>query len=248
MSTLLEDIDMSRVPRHVVVIMDGNGRWAQQQQQQRLFGHQHAITAVRETVEAAVDLNVQYLTLYTFSTENWNRPQEEVLGLMDLIIKAVREETPLLMKHNVRMVPIGDINRLPQKSRENLQYCIDTTARNTGLTLIMALSYSARWEIGEALKQIVSDVRQGRLSTETVDEETIRNYLTTKDFPDPDLMIRTGGELRISNFLLWQMAYTELYFTSLLWPDFRKEHFYEAVRDYQNRQRRFGKTGAQVTT
>ncbi len=247
MSNLLEDIDMNRVPQHVVVIMDGNGRWAQQQQQQRLFGHQHAITAVRETVEAAVDLKVKYLTLYTFSTENWNRPQEEVLGLMDLIIKAVKEETPLLMKHNVRMVPIGDINRLPQASRENLQYCIDTTAGNSGLTLVMALSYSSRWEIGEALKQIVTDAQQGRLAANDVTEETLRNYLTTKAFPDPDLMIRTGGELRISNFLLWQMAYTELYFTPLLWPDFRKEHFFEAVWDYQNRQRRFGKTGAQVT-
>ncbi len=238
---------MSRVPRHVAVIMDGNGRWAQQQQQQRLFGHQHAITAVRETVEAAVDLKVQYLTLYTFSTENWNRPQDEVFGLMDLIIKAVKEETPLLMKHNVRMIPIGDINRLPQSSRENLQYCIDTTAGNSGLTLIMALSYSSRWEIGEALKQIVADAHAGSLTAAAVDEETLRNYLATKQFPDPDLLIRTGGELRISNFLLWQMAYTELYFTPLLWPDFRKEHFFEAVHDYQHRQRRFGKTGAQVT-
>ena len=246
MNNTLEDIDLSHVPQHVAIIMDGNGRWARQQQQRRLFGHQHAILAVRQAVEAAVDMGIKYLTLYTFSTENWNRPQEEVTGLMALIIKAVREETPMLMDHNVKMIPIGDVHRLPQDSLDNLQYCIDTTAHNTGLTLVMALSYSARWEISEALKQLAGEVQAGTLRPEQIDEETLRRYLTTRDFPDPDLLIRTGGELRISNFLLWQMAYTELYFTPLLWPDFRKEHFFEAVCDYQSRQRRFGKTGEQV--
>lgn len=246
MAKTLADIDMSRVPKHVAIIMDGNGRWARQQAQRRLFGHQHAIMAVRQAVEAAVDMGVKYLTMYTFSTENWNRPKDEVDGLMTLIIKAVKEETPMLMKHNVRMVPVGDVSRLPKNSLDNLQHCIDTTASNTGLTLIMALSYSARWETAEALKQVIRDAQSGKLKEDDVTEDTMRKYLVTKDFPDPDLLIRTGGELRISNFLLWQMAYTEFYFTPLLWPDFRKEHFFEAVCDYQSRQRRFGKTGDQV--
>ena len=244
--TTLADIDLSRTPRSVAIIMDGNGRWAKAKAQRRLYGHQHAIQAVRDAVEAAVDMNVEYLTLYTFSTENWNRPKEEVDGLMDLLVKAVKEETPLLMKHNVRMLAIGDENRLPERSRKNLQQCKDDTANNTGLTLIMALSYSSRWEISEALKGIVRDVQKGQIKETDITEETLRNYLATKDFPDPDLLIRTGGELRTSNFLQWQMAYTEFYFTDLLWPDFRKEHFYEAVADFQNRQRRFGKTGDQV--
>lgn len=242
----LNDIDLSRVPQHVAIIMDGNGRWAQKQAQRRLFGHQHAITAVRESVEAAVDMHVKYLTLYTFSTENWNRPQEEVDGLMELIIKAVKEETPLLMKHNVRMIPVGDVSRLPERSLRNLQQCIDDTANNSGLTLLMALSYSSRWEIQQALKGIVDDANRGLIHPDQIDEDFLRRYLATKDYPDPDLLIRTGGEQRVSNFLLWQMAYTEFYFTDLLWPDFRKEHFFEAVVDFQSRQRRFGKTGAQI--
>ncbi len=246
MAKTLADIDMARVPRHVAIIMDGNGRWAKQHSQRRLFGHQHAIVAVRQAVEAAVNLGVKYLTMYTFSTENWNRPQEEVDGLMDLIVKAVKEETPMLMEHNVHMVTIGDIDRLPHSSLANLQTCIDATAPNNGLTLIMALSYSARWEAAEALKQVVKEVQDGKLNAGDVTENTLRKYLATSSFPDPDLLIRTGGELRISNFLLWQMAYTEFYFTPLLWPDFRKEHFFEAVCDYQSRQRRFGKTGDQV--
>lgn len=246
MAKTIADVDLSHVPQHVAVIMDGNGRWAKKQAQRRLFGHQHAIVAVRQAVEAAVEMGVKFLTMYTFSTENWNRPQEEVDGLMNLIIKAVREETPMLMEHNVRMVPMGNVRRLPEASLTNLQYCIDTTASNTGLTLIMALSYSARWETAEALRQVIREARGGRLNEDDVTEETMRKYLATKDFPDPDLLIRTGGELRVSNFLLWQMAYTEFYFTPLLWPDFRKEHFYEAVCDYQCRQRRFGKTGDQI--
>lgn len=242
----IDSVDLTRVPKHVAIIMDGNGRWAQQKAQRRIFGHQHAITAVREAVEAAVDMGVEYLTLYTFSTENWNRPQEEVDGLMQLIIKAVKEETPMLMEHNVRMQPVGDIGRLPESSLRNLQQCVEDTAKNTGLTLIMALSYSSRWEMAEALKKIVAEAQAGKLMPEDVTEDLLRGYLTTKDYPDPDLLIRTGGEQRVSNFLLWQMAYTEFYFTDLLWPDFRKTHFFEAVADYQSRQRRFGKTGAQV--
>ncbi len=238
----IEQIDRSRVPQHVAIIMDGNGRWAMRQQHQRLFGHQNAMDAVRAAVEAAVALKVGYLTLYTFSTENWNRPQDEVDGLMELLITAVHNETKTLMDNNVRLQTIGDRGRLPEKSRRVLEGCIDQTAANSGTTLILALSYSSRWEIAEALRQIC---RQG-LKPEEVDEDTLRRYLTTRDYPDPDLLIRTGGELRVSNFLLWQMAYTEFYFTDLLWPDFRHEHFYDAVLDYQQRQRRFGKTEAQV--
>ncbi len=238
----IEQIDKTRVPQHVAIIMDGNGRWAMKQKHERIFGHQNAMTAVRQATEAAVQLGVKYLTLYTFSTENWNRPQSEINGLMELLIKAVREETKTLMDNNVRLQTIGDLGRIPERSRNKLQECIDKTAGNTGTTLVLALSYSSRWEIAEALKKIC---REG-LKPEEVTEDTLRRYLTTADYPDPDLLIRTGGELRISNFLLWQMAYTEFYFTDLLWPDFRHEHFYDAVLDYQQRQRRFGKTEAQV--
>ena len=240
--TALEQIDRSRVPEHVAIIMDGNGRWAMKQKHERLFGHRNALTAVHQAVEAAVRIGVKYLTLYTFSTENWNRPQAEVDGLMELLITAVRDETKTLMDNNVRLQTIGDMDRIPERSRKKLQECIDQTAGNTSLTLVLALSYSSRWEIAQALKQIC---REG-LRPEEVDEETLRRYLTTRNYPDPDLLIRTGGELRVSNFLLWQMAYTEFYFSDLLWPDFRQEHFYEAVLDYQQRQRRFGKTEAQV--
>lgn len=242
----IEDIDLSRVPRHVAIIMDGNGRWAQKQSQIRLFGHQHATQAVREAVEAAARLHVGFLTLYTFSTENWNRPKAEVDGLMQLIVKTVDEETPTLMKNNVRMRVVGDTTRLPEASWRSLQQIIATTSGNTGTTLTLALSYSSRWEIAEALKGIVNDAANGTIKKDDIDEETLRNYLATNYMPDPDLLIRTGGELRVSNFLLWQMAYTEFYFTDLLWPDFRQEHFFEAVYDFQNRQRRYGKTGEQV--
>ncbi len=242
----IEDIDLARVPRHVAIIMDGNGRWAQKQSKIRLFGHQSAMQAVRDAVEAAAKLHVDYLTLYTFSTENWNRPQDEIDGLMELLIKAVRDETKTLMDNNVRLQTIGDTNRIPEKSRSKLMECIDTTAGNTAMTLVLALSYSSRWEVAQALRTLCSDARDGRIQPADIDEETLRRYLVTKDYPDPDLLIRTGGELRISNFLLWQMAYTELYFSEQLWPDFRHEDFYSAVYDYQNRQRRFGKTGDQV--
>ena len=242
----LEDIDKNCVPAHVAIIMDGNGRWAQKQAHKRIFGHQNAMTAVRQAVEAAVACGVKYLTLYTFSTENWNRPQDEIDGLMELLIKAVNDETKTLMDNNVRLQTIGDLGRIPERSRKTLQGCIDTTAGNTAMTLVLALSYSARWETAEALRAIAAEAAAGRLKPQDINEETMRGYLATKDYPDPDLLIRTGGELRVSNFLLWQMAYTEFYFTDLLWPDFRHEHFYEAVADYQHRQRRFGKTGDQV--
>lgn len=238
----IEQIDRNRVPRHVAIIMDGNGRWAMQRKHERLFGHQSAMDAVRAAVEAAVALGVEYLTLYTFSTENWNRPQAEVDGLMELLVKAVHSETKTLMDNNVRLQTIGDTSRIPERSRKVLEACIKQTAADTSTTLALALSYSSRWEIAEALKQICRD----GLKADDIDEETLRRYLTTADYPDPDLLIRTGGELRVSNFLLWQMAYTEFYFTDLLWPDFRHEHFYDAVLDYQQRQRRFGKTEAQV--
>ncbi len=226
--------------------MDGNGRWAQKQQKMRIFGHQNAFTAVRQTVEAAVESGVKYLTLYTFSTENWNRPQDEVDGLMELLIKAVREETKTLMDNNVKLTTIGDLQRIPERSRNKLMECMQETSQNTALTLVLALSYSARWEIAEALKTIASESAKGLLTDKDINEQTLGKYLTTKDFPDPDLLIRTGGELRVSNFLLWQMAYTEFYFSDMLWPDFRKEDFFDAIGEYQQRQRRFGKTGDQI--
>lgn len=238
----IDQIDKSRVPQHVAIIMDGNGRWAMRQQHERLFGHQSAMDAVRAAVEAAVALRIGYLTLYTFSTENWNRPQSEVDGLMELLITAVHNETKTLMDNNVRLQTIGDLQRIPERSRSVLQGCINQTSANSGTTLVLALSYSSRWEVAQAIKRICSE----SLRPEEVDEDTLRRYLCTAAYPDPDLLIRTGGELRVSNFLLWQMAYTEFYFTDLLWPDFRHEHFYEAVLDYQQRQRRFGKTEAQV--
>ena len=240
--SLIEQIDRSRVPAHVAIIMDGNGRWAMRQQHQRLFGHQNALEAVRAAVESAVALGVQYLTLYTFSTENWNRPQEEVDGLMELLVTAVEGETKTLMDNNVRLLTIGDTQRIPSRSREKLMQCIRQTAANSGTTLVLALSYSARWEIAQALRRICEE----RPDPATIDEETLRPYLATAGMPDPDLLIRTGGELRVSNFLLWQMAYTEFYFSDQLWPDFRHDDFYRAVIDFQQRQRRYGKTGQQV--
>lgn len=230
------------IPKSIAIIMDGNGRWAMKQQHERIFGHQNAFTAVRQAVEAAVQTGVKYLTLYTFSTENWNRPEAEVAGLMELLIKAVQEETKTLMDNNVRLSMIGDLQRIPERSRTMLEQCMAQTAGNTAMTLILALSYSSRWEIAEALKKVV----QSGLKPEEITEETLRGYLTTREYPDPDLLIRTGGEVRVSNFLLWQMAYTEFYFSEQLWPDFRHEDFYAAVAEYQSRQRRFGKTGAQV--
>lgn len=234
------------IPQHIAVIMDGNGRWAKQQSKERIFGHQNAIVAVRDTVETAAELGVKYLTLYAFSTENWNRPQAEVDGLMQLLVKCIHEETPTLQKNNIRLQTIGNTKSLPQDTYNELMKSIEDTSKNTGTTLILALSYSSRWEIKEALRKIVDDAKSGNIDSNMVDETTLQEYLNTKDYPDPDLLVRTGGEHRISNFLLWQIAYTELYFTQILWPDFRKSDLVDAILDYQKRQRRFGKTGDQV--
>ncbi|GHS91183.1 isoprenyl transferase [Bacteroidia bacterium] len=244
--SLKDKIERTTLPKHIAIIMDGNGRWAQKQGKDRYWGHQEGVISVRKIVEAAVEVGIKYITLYTFSTENWQRPQEEVNALMELMITAVRRETPDLMKNNVRIRMIGDISRLPQATKDNLQDCLDETSRNTGLTLVLALSYSSRWEITEAVKQIASKVRKGDLEIDQIDENVVADYLNTRNIPDPDLLIRTGGEYRISNFLMWQLSYAELYFTDVYWPEFREENLYKAILDFQNRERRFGKTGEQV--
>ncbi|MDR1719146.1 MAG: isoprenyl transferase [Dysgonamonadaceae bacterium] len=244
--TLKEQIKLSSVPVHVAIIMDGNGRWAQKQGKDRFWGHQEGIVSVRKVVEAAVAIGIKYLTLYTFSMENWKRPQAEVNALMDLMITAIRRETPDLIENNVKLQMIGDISRLPEVTRKNLENSLKETAANTGLTLILALSYSSRWELTEAARQIAREVAQGILTIEDINESAISSHLETRNIPDPDLLIRTGGEFRISNFMMWQLSYSELYFTEVFWPAFREENLYEAVLDYQRRERRFGKTGAQV--
>jgi undecaprenyl diphosphate synthase len=244
--TFKEQIDKERIPRHVAIIMDGNGRWAKSKGEDRLFGHQNGVDSVDQVCEAAGEIGVKHLTLYAFSTENWNRPQQEVDALMDLLVNAIRNNTEKLMKNNVRLSVIGDIERLPEKTRTNLLDAIGQTASNTGLNLILALSYSSRWEILNAVKKIAADVKNGKLETEAIDESLFSTYLTTAEISDPDLLIRTSGELRISNFLMWQLAYSELYFTDTCWPEFKKEQFYEAIVDYQKRERRFGKTSEQI--
>ncbi|HHT22906.1 MAG TPA: isoprenyl transferase [Bacteroidales bacterium] len=236
-----DQVDRERLPKHVAIIMDGNGRWAQERGQERIYGHQNGVVSVRECTEAAAEIGVEYLTLYAFSTENWNRPKEEVDALMELLVETIVKETPTLNKNNVRLMAIGDLDRLPQGAKEKLSKCIDDTAKNTRLNLVLALSYSSRWEITNALKLIAQDVSDGKLNAADLTDETVSNYLTTKGIPDPDLMIRTSGEMRISNFLLWQLAYSEFYFTETHWPDFRKESFYEALVEFQKRERRFGK-------
>ena len=239
-------IDFNNIPRHIAVIMDGNGRWAKQRKHERVFGHQNAIEAVRQTVERCVELGVEYLTLYAFSTENWNRPRAEVEGLMKLLVKCIRDETPTLQKNNIRLQTIGDTSSLPTSTREELQKCIADTATNTRMTLILALSYSSRWEIKQALRNMVTDINKHILDADDINEETLRQYLNTSQYPDPDLLIRTSGEYRISNFMLWQLAYTELYFVPTLWPDFRKQDLDNAIIDFQKRERRYGKTGEQI--
>lgn len=247
MNQYKEQIDKNNLPSHIAIIMDGNGRWAKKMGNQRIFGHENGVTSVRETTEAAVELGIKYLTLYAFSTENWNRPKEEVDALMTLLVKTIEAETPTLTKNNVKLLTIGDTSRMPQDTAERLQQCIQQTAQNTGLHLILALSYSSRWEITEAIRNMVSAGIEGKLAAGDIDENSIANYLCTSNIPDPELLIRTSGEYRISNFLLWQIAYTELYFTEVLWPDFRKEDLYQAIVNYQSRERRFGKTSEQVT-
>ncbi|MFT3909140.1 MAG: isoprenyl transferase [Ferruginibacter sp.] len=244
--TLKETIDIQRLPRHIAIIMDGNGRWAKEKGEDRLFGHLHGVESVRDIVEGAAELGVEYLTLYAFSTENWDRPEYEVTGLMELLVDTIKKEVPTLNKNNIKLHVIGDTTMLPEFAQQELAEAINETAANTGLNLVMALSYSSRWELVNAVKNIAADVKEGKLEVDDIAQDTVSNYLATKDFPDPELMIRTSGEFRISNFLLYQLAYTELYFTNTRWPDFRKENLYEAILDFQQRERRFGKTGEQV--
>lgn len=244
--SLLEKIESKKIPSHIAIIMDGNGRWAIERGLDRTSGHQEGVVAVRRIVEAAGKSGVSFLTIYAFSTENWNRPNEEVDALMDLMVYAIVKETPDLIKKGVRLLVIGDSTRLPIKTRKALENCIKETSDGSTITLILALSYSSKWEITQALKKMVHDIQSQRLSADDLNEESLSHYLTTKDIPDPDLLIRTGGEKRISNFLLWQLAYAELYFTDVFWPDFDEEHLYQAIFDYQCRERRFGKTSEQI--
>ncbi len=239
-------IDLSRLPKHVAIIMDGNGRWAKEKGKLRIFGHHNGVKSVRAVVECAVELQIGYLTLYTFSVENWNRPKLEVMAIMELMVTTIHKELKTFMEQNVRLRAIGDLDMLPAKAHEELLNAIEKTSGNTGLVLTLALSYSSRREILSAVKNIACKVQKGELKVEDINEEVIENNLYTKGTPDPELLIRTSGEYRISNYLLWQIAYAELYFTSKLWPDFRKEDFFEALIDYQKRERRFGLTSDQV--
>lgn len=246
MEELKQQIDLSRLPRHIAIIMDGNGRWAQEQGQDRLFGHFHGVESVRNIVEGCAELGIEYLTLYAFSTENWDRPDYEVNGLMELLVDTIRRETETLNKNNIRLHVIGDRRMLSASVNKELDESLEITRGNTGLNLIMALSYSGRWELVNAVRNIAHDVEIGLLKADDVNQSVLQRYLWTSDYPDPELMIRTSGEYRISNFLLFQLAYAELYFTDTRWPDFRKKHLYEAIIDFQHRERRFGKTSAQV--
>jgi undecaprenyl diphosphate synthase len=242
-----EKIDPLKIPNHIAIIMDGNGRWAKRRGASRIFGHKNAIKAVRDVTEGCAELGVGYLTLYAFSTENWNRPKLEVEGLMSLLVSTITSEIPTFMKNNVRLQPIGSILHLPLDAQKKLNEGIDRTSRNDGLTLVLALNYSGRQDICTGIKSIFSDIKNDIISEEDIDESLVSKYLDTKNIPDPELMIRTSGEMRVSNFLLWQMAYTEFYFTGILWPDFRKKNLIDAITDYQGRERRFGKTSEQLS-
>ncbi len=246
MGSFKENIDFNNLPRHIAVIMDGNGRWAKKKGARRIFGHRNAVQAVRDVTECCGELGVKFLTLYAFSTENWSRPKDEVDGLMELLVNTLKQEIGTLMENQVKLKTIGDTQHLPGRCQKNLEWAVNETKNNNGLTLILALSYSGRWEIVEAVRKIASEVKSGSLDISTITEATFGNYLKTSGIPDPELLIRTSGELRLSNFLLWQIAYTELYITPTLWPDFRKEHLYEAIWSYQQRERRFGKTSEQL--
>ncbi len=241
-----QQIDLSRLPRHIAIIMDGNGRWAKKQGLARMFGHKQGVETVHNITVAATELGVEYLTLYTFSTENWNRPKEEVDALMTLLVDTIAKETPTLMENNVQLQTIGNLSRMPDDVRTKFLQCIEQTSGNTGLTMVLALSYSARWEITRAMQAAVRLAQEGQLRAEEVNEPMVSSLMTTADIPDPDLLIRTSGEYRISNFLLWQLAYSELYFTDCLWPEFTPEELYKAIIDYQKRERRFGKTSEQL--
>lgn len=238
--------DKKRIPQHVAIIMDGNGRWARARGLDRSEGHVEGVNTVRKITEAASEIGIKYLTLYTFSTENWNRPQEEVDALMNLIVIAIERETADLIKNNVRLTMIGDFGRMPDFARRRLSKCMDDTAQCTGLTLVLALSYSSRWEITEAVRNIAAKVQAGSLDPDDITDDTISRNLSTADMPDPDLLIRTGGDFRVSNFLLWQIAYSEIYVTSTYWPDFTKDDFLDALEQFQSRERRFGLTSDQV--
>ncbi|TDQ13755.1 undecaprenyl diphosphate synthase [Algoriphagus boseongensis] len=241
-----ENLDLTNIPKHIAIIMDGNGRWAKKKGAMRIFGHRHAIQAVKDAIEGADNLGVKYLTLFSFSTENWSRPQDEVKALMELLVKTIIDEISQMMKNNIRLVAIGDLDSLPKSAYDKLMEAKELTSSNTGLTVVLALSYSGQWELTQAVRRIAQKVSEGTLNPQEITQQTVAENLDTAGIPDPELMIRTSGEYRISNFLLWQLAYTELYFTPVLWPDFRIEHLYAAVKDYQKRERRFGKTGEQV--
>jgi len=241
-----DQINLNKLPKHIAIIMDGNGRWAKEKGKFRIFGHQNGVKAVREVSEGCAELGVEYLTLYAFSTENWNRPKIEVNALMTLLVKTIRSETQTLMKNGIKLDAIGDRTTLPSECLKELDEAINATKDNTRMTLILALSYSAKWDIVNATRTIAQKALNGEIALEDVNEELIDRTLTTHKYPHPELMIRTSGELRISNFLLWEIAYSELYFTTVLWPDYRKEHLYEAIMEYQSRERRFGKTSEQL--
>lgn len=244
---LKQSINKNNIPQHVAIIMDGNGRWAKQQGEDRIFGHHEGVNSVREIVEACGEIGVKYLTLYAFSTENWNRPKDEVDALMELLVATISMETPNLNKKGVKLQAIGDIKSLPESCQQELQESIDITANNSTVTLILALSYSSKWEITNSVKEIAKQIEEGKLKASDITSKHIEKHLNTNIFPDPELMIRTSGEHRISNFLLWQLAYAEFYFTDTLWPDFRKDDFFKAILSYQNRERRFGKTSEQIS-
>ena len=241
MTSQKENINLHNLPQHIAVIMDGNGRWAKQKGAARIFGHRNAVDAVRAVIEGSGELGIKYLTLYAFSTENWGRPKEEIDGLMELLVSTLKKEIKSLNENNVRLRAIGDLPQLPRNCQDNLFDAIEATKNNTGLTVIIALSYSGRWEIVEATRHLAEEVAKGNLKPEEITEQMFASRLETAGVPDPELLIRTSGELRISNFLLWQIAYTEIYITPTLWPDFRKENLYEAIVAYQKRERRFGK-------
>jgi undecaprenyl diphosphate synthase len=243
---LKEQINKDRLPKHIAIIMDGNGRWAEKRGNQRIFGHKNAVAAVRDTVEASAELGIGYLTLYAFSTENWRRPKTEIDALMTLLVSTIHAETKTLLENNINLHAIGNIDSLPRGVQDQLYQAISLTGKNTGLSLILALSYGSRWEIVSAAKKIAAAVEAGMLKSTDLDNQVFEKYLDTAGFPDPELVIRTSGEFRVSNFLLWQIAYAELYFTPTLWPDFRREHLYEAILSFQNRERRFGKTTDQI--
>lgn len=244
--SIKDNIDKEKLPNHVAIIMDGNGRWARRRGNQRIFGHRNGVKAVRAVTEAAAELGVGFLTLYAFSTENWSRPKKEVDALMSLLVSTIADETPTLMKNNVKLNVIGCKDSLPDSVRGNLEKCIDNTRKNDGLVLTLALSYSSRWEIIKAVKTILEESKTKDIDSEDINADFFAKYLETKNIPDPELLIRTSGEFRVSNFLLWQIAYTEFYFTETLWPDFSKKEFYEAILNFQNRERRFGKTSDQL--